>query len=130
MMLFVPYREYENTLKASCRTWLEGYSCRKLLVDTIKKKFPPLTKSWGNINVVNEEIASREKQMFNFIDLTGHPYDALMTKKYDIHHDMDCKLQGKNTLTNVNNAIETISHPFLLYTKTYYEYRKKLDGKQ
>ena len=68
--------------------------------------------------------------MFNFIDLTGHPSDALMTEKYDIHHDMDCKLQEKNTLTNVNNAIERISHPFLLYTKTYYEYRKKLDEKQ
>ena len=56
----MPYQGIENVLKGKCQTWSKAYLSQKVLIDPIECNFIAQTrKTWGNIGVASEIIASR-----------------------------------------------------------------------
>lgn len=63
-MLYIPYKEFEYTLKKANETWIETYLSHKHIIDAIEKYFFLSIKKWDDIDLSSTTIASTIEEMF------------------------------------------------------------------
>lgn len=125
LMLFIPYRGIEDTLKESHRTWLESYLAHRIEIEKNEALFTAKTKpKWGDIDIAASSIESIPAPMFdiNFSMVENTASDD--HEKYDVQHDL---FHAKHSIPfepMMQKHFELTKQPFLLDTCQYFSIRK------
>ena len=131
ILLFVPHRESEETLKQDQHSWYQTYLLHELeICKNETALFPKIGQTWGDINHVATIVENKLSSIFDidFVSQQTRPSEEIDV--YDINTDLHFARPIFNLPKTVKSKPRTSNLLLLLSTTDYYNIRKQLNEEQ
>ena len=139
LMLYVPYRQDEQTFKEAYSTWEHAYNLLIRIIEYNEKKFVYETNAtWGDFECATNQIETKEEQLFK-IQISElneestkcvYPTSLNSCQEYNFDADLQHFQSKKNIKLDKSRPYHIVKQPNILENAEFFAIRRQLNQEQ